>query len=201
MAEKIIFSKQELKRHKDLLKRFQRYLPTLTLKMQQLKLHLNRIEAQLQRKIAERDIYVKKSHAWNAVFGEEVDIEQYIQIERVQISHQNLAGISIPHLVSVAFVPQTYDLFHTPLWLDHGITYLHECINLDAEIEMLRIQCTLIEQELRTTTQRVNLFEKIRIPHAKKTIAQIVIYLGDQHTAAVVRGKIAKKKIMEYARA
>ncbi|MBU1147018.1 MAG: hypothetical protein KKD11_01570, partial [Candidatus Omnitrophica bacterium] len=46
-------------------------------------------------------------------------------------------------------------------------------------------------------TQRVNLFEKIKIPACKENIRLIRIYLGDQQTNAVGRSKIAKKKIEE----
>lgn len=198
---KIIFSKQELKRQKDLLKRFQRYLPTLTLKMQQLKLHLNQIETKLRQKQAERDAYIRKNEQWTDVFGEEVGIEKYVQIKQLQISNENLAGISIPSLVGIQFTDSDYDLCQTPVWIDHGIAYLKERINIDAEIEILSAQRELVDQELRITTQRVNLFEKIRIPQTKKSISQIIIYLGDQHTAAVVRGKMAKKKLVARASA
>ena len=58
----------------------------------------------------------------------------------------------------------------------------------------------LLEQELRSTAQRVNLFEKVKIPEAKENIRVIGIYLGDQQTSAVVRGKIAKKKLQEVGR-
>ena len=56
-------------------------------------------------------------------------------------------------------------------------------------------QVTLLENELRSTSQRVNLFEKVKIPEAKENIRKIGIYLQDQQTSAVVRGKIAKKKL------
>jgi V/A-type H+-transporting ATPase subunit D len=39
----------------------------------------------------------------------------------------------------------------------------------------------------------VNLFEKIKIPEAVANIKKIAVYLGDQQTAAVVRGKISKR--------
>ncbi|MBJ2357584.1 V-type ATP synthase subunit D, partial [Sphaerochaeta sp. S2] len=39
----------------------------------------------------------------------------------------------------------------------------------------------------------------VKIPEAKDNIRRIAIYLGDQQTAAVVRGKIAKKKLMQGA--
>ena len=53
---------------------------------------------------------------------------------------------------------------------------------------------------MRSTAQRVNLFEKVKIPEARENIRVIGIYLGDQQTSAVVRGKIAKKKLQEAAR-
>lgn len=201
MSEKIALSKQELKRQKDLLRRFQRYLPTLTLKMQQLKLQLNRIETQLRQKTSARDAYIEENKEWTAVFGEEIGVERYVQIDGLQITHTNLAGILIPTLVAIHFAEQTCDLFRTPLWVDHGVAYLKERINIDAEIEILRVQHELVDQELRVTTQRVNLFEKIRIPRTKKIINHIIIYLGDQYTAAVVCGKMAKKKLTERASA
>ena len=64
----------------------------------------------------------------------------------------------------------------------------------------LRKQETLLENELRATSQRVNLFEKVKIPEAKENIRVIGVFLGDQQTAAVVRGKISKKKLVEAAK-
>jgi V/A-type H+-transporting ATPase subunit D len=66
---------------------------------------------------------------------------------------------------------------------------------LDAEVRILKEQHRLLSEELRVTTQRVNLFEKVKIPETKESIRMIRIYLGDQQTAAVVRGKIAKSAI------
>jgi V/A-type H+/Na+-transporting ATPase subunit D len=53
----------------------------------------------------------------------------------------------------------------------------------------------LLAEELSITTQRVNLFEKIKIPESRENIRKINIVLGDMQTAAVVTGKIAKHKI------
>ena len=61
-------------------------------------------------------------------------------------------------------------------------------------------QLDLLDAELRVTSQRVNLFEKVKIPEAKENIRVIGVYLGDQQTAAVVRGKISKKKLEGAAR-
>ena len=48
---------------------------------------------------------------------------------------------------------------------------------------------------MRITAQRVNLFEKVKIPQAEEAIRLIKIYIGDQMANAVGRSKIAKKKI------
>jgi V/A-type H+-transporting ATPase subunit D len=50
---------------------------------------------------------------------------------------------------------------------------------------------------LRTTTQRVNLFEKKLIPELRENIRRIKIFLGDDETAAVGRAKLAKGKLVQ----
>ena len=64
---------------------------------------------------------------------------------------------------------------------------------------VLEEQYRLLAAELATTTQRVNLFEKVKIPECKENIRKIRIYMGDQDTAAVARSKIAKRKSQETA--
>jgi V/A-type H+-transporting ATPase subunit D len=55
----------------------------------------------------------------------------------------------------------------------------------------------VLREELRITIQRINLFEKVKIPEARENIRVIRIYLGDIQTAEVVRGKISKRKIQK----
>ena len=76
---------------------------------------------------------------------------------------------------------------------------MKEVIALDMEIKVLNEQIAVLSRELRTATQRVNLFEKVKIPETREIIKKISIYLGDQQTSEVVRGKIAKKKLTRTA--
>ena len=55
----------------------------------------------------------------------------------------------------------------------------------------------LLLAELRTTNQRVNLFERVKIPECKEAIRRIRIFLGDVQTLDVARSKIAKLKTQE----
>jgi V/A-type H+-transporting ATPase subunit D len=66
---------------------------------------------------------------------------------------------------------------------------------LQAQVDVLREEHRLLEAELTKIIQRVNLFEKVKIPEARENIRRIRIQLGDQMTAAVGRAKIAKSKI------
>ncbi|MCD4823228.1 MAG: hypothetical protein K8S55_01360 [Phycisphaerae bacterium] len=52
-----------------------------------------------------------------------------------------------------------------------------------------------MQKELIKIIQRVNLFEKVKIPESLEAIRRIRIHLGDEMTAAVGRAKIAKGKI------
>ena len=59
----------------------------------------------------------------------------------------------------------------------------------------MEAQIAILAKELRITTQRVNLFEKVKIPECKNNIRIIRIYLGDQQANAVGVSKVAKHKV------
>ena len=192
---KVKLTKNELRNQKDQLKRFQRYLPTLQLKKQQLQMVIRQIEAEEAKKRTERDDLQKRIDAWVDVFGEDIGLEELVTVSNVETSTGNIAGIDIPVFESIEYEDIAWDLFEMPVWVDAAVQRVKELVAADAELEILQEQHRLIAEELRVTTQRVNLFEKVKIPETKENIRQIRIYLGDQQTAEVVRGKIAKKKI------
>ena len=191
----VTLTKQELKKQKDQLKRFQRYLPTLILKMKQLKVNLDSVEQALQEKKSDYHIYLEKEAVWAGVFSTEVAVARYVKLDDVQITYENLAGLSLPHFVSLNFKSRQWDLFSSPLWVDAAVAHLKERLSMEMEIRVIEEQRRRIAEELTIITQRVNLFEQIRIPETKSAIRRIKIYLGDYHTASVIRGKIAKQKL------
>ncbi|MFW6362953.1 MAG: V-type ATP synthase subunit D [Spirochaeta sp.] len=197
---KVKLTKNELKNQKDMLKRFQRYLPTLILKKQQLQMVMRQVEAAVREKLEAKEQARISMEKWIAVFGESMELEQYIQIQSLRTSTGNIAGIDIPVFEELIFEDSTHDLYLTPPWVDRGIEELCKLLSIDAEIAVLKEQLRLLEDELRITTQRVNLFEKVKIPEAQDNIRSIRIYLGDQQTASVVRGKIAKNKVERVAK-
>ena len=197
MAVKL--TKNELKAQKDALKRFERYLPTLQLKKQQLQSVMLQLSAQLDALEARRAAAIDGLDDWVAVFSENQTLprklDTLVEPESVVCGEENIAGVIVPVFRALKFREIDYDPGEFPLWVDTAVVKLQEIAGLDAEAKTLRRRAELLEQELRVTSQRVNLFEKVKIPEAKENIRVIGIYLGDQQTAAVVRGKIAKNKL------
>ena len=118
-----------------------------------------------------------------------------VQVEKVYTSEENIAGIDIQVFEKIDFKQERYDFAQTPLWTDFGIEAVKKVSILKMQVAFLRKKQALLAEELRITAQRVNLFEKIMIPQALENIRKINIVLGDMQTAAVVTGKIAKRKI------
>lgn len=193
---KIKLTKNELKTQKDALKMFQRYLPTLTLKKQQLQTEIRTIDAKAKKVRAEREALEKEFDEWISVFGETDAFKPgMVTVRNIRKSSGNIAGVIIPVYEGADFSRGEYDLYETPLWIDMAADRMEKALSLDLEAEVLDEQVRLLSKELRTTTQRVNLFEKVKIPETKKNIKKITVFLGDEQVAAVVRSKISKKKL------
>jgi V/A-type H+-transporting ATPase subunit D len=191
---KIKYTKNELKAQRDALKRFQRYLPTLLLKKQQLQMELRLLDARLEEKKKEEQNLFDELMPWVKLFAAPVDLSRYLNLIEVKTTTGNIAGVNIPVLKEVVLQESTPDLHETESWIDDGIKTVARVLRLRIERQILDEQHRLIADELRTTSQRVNLFEKVKIPEAKNHIRMIRIFLGDVQTSEVARGKIAKKK-------
>ncbi len=196
---KIKFTKNELKKQKDELKRFERYLPTLVLKKQLLQMEIRQVEVQIKDKSMERENMFGELMCWVHVFGEEMNLAELVKVKEANLSSTNIAGVDIPVFRGIVYENIPYDLMVYPLWVDAGIKKLKEIVSTDMELSVLKKQADLLGDELRVTTQRVNLFEKVKIPETKENIRSINIFLGDQQTAAVVRGKMSKSKLVRGA--
>ena len=201
MAKKVKLTRPELKRYRDALARFERFLPMLKLKQQQLQLTMR----QVNRKLREVSQSVAKARAtfepYKAILADigGVSVEDLAQPEKVITSKENIAGVNIPVFEDVTWPQVIYSLFATGAWVDGTLVDLREISRRQAELDIVNEQHALLQKELSKISQRVNLFEKVKIPESKEAIRVIRIKLGDEMTAAVGRSKIAKAKIAEAA--
>ena len=194
---KIKHTKNELKSQRDSLKRFERYLPTLLLKKQQLQLEVRQLDVKIEEKEAEFRKLQNGLARWVKLFSEPVDFSRYLQIGEIRQVSGNIAGVNIPVLQDVVFKRTLPDLFGTSSWIDDGIRVLEQLTKVQIERRILQEQHRVLSDELRTTSQRVNLFEKVKIPECQENIRVIRIFLGDMQTAEVARAKIAKGKSLQ----
>jgi len=192
---KIRLTKNELKIQKEALKRFQRFLPTLELKKTQLINEIRVIRNQVEEVRKELAAFETGIDRWIAVFGDDIDLGKLFSVKEIVTRAGNIAGIDLVLFEDVVFHDEPYDLYETPLWIDRGINACKHKIEQNIRIKYLEDQIEVLREELRITTQRVNLFEKVKIPESKENIRRINIYLGDERTTEVVRGKISKAKI------
>ena len=193
---KIKLTKNELKVQKDALKMYRRYLPTLTLKKQQLQSEIRTIETKAKTVRKEREDLEFRFREWIAVFSEmDAFPKGIITVSNIRKGKGNIAGVDITTFEGADFKRGDYDLYETPLWVDIAANHMEKAMSLDLEAEVLDEQVRLLEIELLATSQRVNLFEKVKIPETEENIKKISIYMADQQVSAVVRSKISKRKI------
>ncbi len=195
---KIKLTKNELKVQKDARKMYRRYLPTLTLKKQQLQSEIRTIEAKAKAVRKQKQELEEGFASWIAVFSEEDAFPKgVITVSNIKKGFGNIAGVVIPTYEGADFARGEYDLYDTPLWVDVAADHMEKAMSLDLEAEVLDEQVRLLEKELTATSQRVNLFEKVKIPETEENIKKISVYMADQQVSAVVRSKISKRKIAE----
>ena len=194
---RIKHTKTELKAQRDALARFERYLPMLQLKKKQLQMEIQTIEVRIRENDAETSRLWEELNRWVRLFSEPVNLENLLILREVVTDTGNIAGVEIPILRDVVIETPPPDLWATPTWFDDAQELLVRLLRLRVAHEILERQRELIALELERTTQRVNLFEKVKIPECRENIRTIRIFLGDLQTAAVVRGKLAKRRIGE----
>ena len=194
---KIKYTRTELKRQRDALDRFQRYLPTLKLKQQQVQASILQTREKFREMWEAADatakIIVVCEGLFNSVAG--LNFKKLAEPEKINTTTHSIAGVYVPRFENIVFSRADYSLFGTAPWVDRALADLR-CLNRQkAELDILQECLDLLEAELKKVMQRVNLFEKVMIPNTIENIRRIRIALGDQMTAGVARAKIAKAKL------
>jgi len=195
---KIKLTKTELKAQTDALKRFQRFLPMLQLKKQQLQGEIAAIVAKAEETSARERAVRQALDGWVGLFAtDESLLAGLVSVKGVHTGTANIAGVPIPTFEKIDTEVKEVDPWATPAWVDDAVETMTQVLSLQCERAIFEEQRRLVTEELQLTSQRVNLFEKVKIPACKEAIRVIKIALGDEQTAAVTRGKIAKARVME----
>ncbi len=193
---KIALNKSSLNNEKRSLKTFNRYLPALELKRQQLMLERRKAKARvLEVREQLKELLGSVGESLPMLAYENIDVDNLVKATSIKVIQQNIVGVNVPVLDHVDIEVAPYSFLIRPHWVDNLVEYLKEMIRLRIESQVREKRYALIDKAARITAQRVNLFSKILIPQAENNIAKIKIFLSDQDRASVVNAKISKSKI------
>lgn len=199
---KVVLSKSGLQKERSTLALCLKVLPSLDLKRRQLLGEQKRAEHALAELREELDAFPGKVSRELPMLGVEgIELQPLLRIRRIRTGEENVVGVRLPVLEGVEFEAHDYSLLSFPHWVDPALRRLREFAELKARHDVAAERARLLRHAARKVTQRVNLFEKVLIPTAKKNIKKIQIHLADHERAMVVQSKIAKARSRRVSRA
>ncbi|MBP8082049.1 MAG: V-type ATP synthase subunit D [Spirochaetes bacterium] len=193
----IKLNKTEQKKQKNLLGQLTKYLPTLQLKKQQLQVEVDGVRTGAEDLMREMQKVCDSMSSWSALLSQPLpfSVSSLVKVKEVVKTSENIAGVEVPLFESISFSILDYSYLFTPVWLDRAVVEFEALITLREKYKIIKEKLSLLEEELRQTNIKVNLFEKRMIPECRENIRRIKIFLGDQEIAAICNAKIAKDKL------
>ncbi len=188
-------NKSSLARQQTQLKSYQRFLPSLDLKRQQLM-------GERAKAVEEVATLEARVHSLAGQVGdqlpmlanEDISLDGLVRLMDYELTEENVVGTRLPKLDRVEVKVADYSPMAKPHWVDDVARLLHDMIEARLRVQTAKARLKLLDKAVKTITQRVNLFDKVLIPGARANIKKIGIYLNDEEMASVVRSKISKRK-------
>jgi V/A-type H+/Na+-transporting ATPase subunit D len=191
----IALSKSSLQQQRDKLRLFERFLPSLALKRQQLTAEYKKAVQALAEAEQGADQTSRSLTALLPLLGStSMKLSGLVRIRHVDLTEEDVLGLHLPTLRGVEFDEAEYSLLATPFWLDDLVMCLKDVATYRLRLQVYRARVGRMKDAVRHVSQRVNLFEKVLIPNARRDIAHIQLFLSDVERTAVVTSKIAKGK-------
>ena len=192
---KVRLSKSELARQRDQLQLYQRLLPSLDLKRQQLSAEYKKAQQELeQRRQSVKQLEGRIGEELPMLAYREIDLSGLVRMTAFELGEENVVGVRLPILRAIACEVSRYSYLAKPSWVDVLVERLKQVAEERTRVLVAEERVKVLKQQVRRVTQRVNLFERILIPEAKENIQRILIVLGDMERQAVARSKLTKAK-------
>ncbi|WP_210092149.1 V-type ATP synthase subunit D [Ruegeria sp. HKCCSP346] len=193
-------NKSSLAREQTQLKSYERFLPSLDLKRQQLMAERVRAREEVDRLEQNVQALVQQVGEKLPMLAQQgVALDGLVKLKDYKVKEVNVVGVKLPDLDRIELVVRPYSVLAKPHWVDAAALLLHDVIEARVRVKIAEERVRIFDKAVATITQRVNLFEKVLIPRAKANIKKIRIYLSDEQMQAVVRSKISKRKHAQEA--
>lgn len=180
---------------------YQRALPSLELKRQQLVLDLaaERMAAvQLDEETAR---LVGQARAIRFAADRDVALEPLLAIIDVARGEEMRLGVALPAIGPISWasnaVPEGF-----PPWVAAALAVTRGLAEARLRAEVAQARVEHIERALRRAVQRINLLQQVLMPRARHDIAHIATFLADGQRMATARSKLlaARKTVAAVAR-
>ncbi|MGO9513414.1 MAG: V-type ATP synthase subunit D [Steroidobacteraceae bacterium] len=192
---RLSLSKTQLAKENTNLAMYRRYLPSLDLKRRQLTAERNKTQARIAEIEAQIERRVERiGEEIPMLANQDIDLKGFATLKTVTIGERNVVGLRLPSLEEIEVDVARYGYLVRPHWVDLVAERLKEVLRLKVEAQVTQRQVALLDAAVTKVTQRVNLFDRVLIPHTRANIRRIDIALGDRERSAVVNAKIAKHK-------
>lgn len=194
---KVALNKSSLNKEKRSLKTFNRYLPALELKRQQLMAERKKAEealAEARSELADVERLVQAQLPMLA--RADVPVDNLVRVKNVRLIEENIVGTSVPAVGNIDIELTPYSDLAKPHWVDFLVELLQKMVRLRVEYQVRELRHAELDKATRITSQRVNLFSKVLIPRTRKNIQKIQVYMSDQDRASVMNAKLSKGKVL-----
>jgi V/A-type H+-transporting ATPase subunit D len=192
---KVRLSKGELARQRNQLQLYQRLLPSLDLKRQQLSAEYKKARQELERRRQLVDqLEGRIGEELPMLANRAIDLSGLVRMTAFDLDEENVVGVRLPLLRAIACDVSSYSPLAKPAWVDVLVERLKQAAEERTRVLVAEERVRILKLQVRRVTQRVNLFERILIPEAKENIQRILIVLGDMERQSVARSKLTKAK-------
>ena len=134
--------------------RFQRFLPMLQLKKQQLQSEIASITAEIEKVTAEENRWRESLRPWIGLFASGEVPSDLVVLDSIDSTTGNIAGVPIPVYNGIRTTRAEIDPFDTPAWLDDAADAIESAMAFSARRTIFERQRELVSEELRSTSQR-----------------------------------------------
>src|SRR5215470_11704647 len=139
----VALSKSSLQQQHDKLRLFERFLPSLELKRQQLTAEYKKAMQVLAEAEQGADQASRSLSALLPILGSSsMQLSGLVRIRRLDIVEEDVLGLRLPTLQAVEFDTADYSLLATPFWVDDLVTCLKEVATYRIRLQVYHKQIT-----------------------------------------------------------
>ena len=190
---RLLLSKSTLLKEKKRLESFLRFLPSLEMKRQQLMVAVKKSQKRtdnLKQQVLANEKLIADEVPMLAV--KTIDLQGLCQVKKVHHQRKNVVGVWLLDIQSIEFELAEVSILAKPHWVDFIQKKLRQDIEINVMLDVEDFNLDRLKKESKKVTQRVNLFDKVLIPEARRNMRKIQLFLDDKDREMVVTSKLSK---------